>query len=189
MTYISKPSTAWVRPTKTKIAMLLSLSAAALAIPFLAPQTIKANDDGRDNADHGGNPDSLVGTWLVQVSLDPASLPPGSTLHFTRLETYGPGGVLIESNNGPGAGGPAGQGNWVPTGHHQFASTELRLGFDTANAFTGTSKIRSILTVNRGGDEFNAKIQTDIILPNGITLPFHPAGTSHGIRVPIEPLN
>ena len=107
----------------------------------------------------------------------------------TRLTTCGPGGVLAESNIGTGTGGPPGQGNWVQIGRHQFAATELCLGFDAANTFTGTTKIRSSLTVNKGGDEFTAAVQTDTILPNGITLPFHPAGTAHGVRVPIEPLN
>jgi len=173
--------------TKTKGFILASLIAGAMALPFFIPaQKVQA-----DNGDFGrwGNPDALVGTWLVQVSLDPASLPPGSTLNFTRLDTYGPGGVVVASNNGPGAGGPPGQGNWVATGRHQFASTELRLGFDTAHIYTGISKIRSSLTVSRGGDEFTAAIQTDIILPNGTILPFHPGGTSHGTRVAIEPLN
>jgi hypothetical protein len=173
--------------TKTKGLILASLIAGAMALPFLMPVQ-KAQADNKDS-ERSGNSDALVGTWLVQVSLDPASLPPGSTLNFTRLDTYCPGGVLLESNNGPGAGGPAGQGNWVAIGRHQFAATELRLGFDAANIFTGISKIRSSLIVNRGGDEFTATVQTDIILPNGITLPFHPAGTSHGTRVAIEPLN
>ena len=81
------------------------------------------------------------------MTLDPASfptpLPPGTVLNFTRLETYDAGGGVVASNNGPGAGGPPGQGNWEPTGHHKFAATELRLGFDPAHSFTGTSKIRS----------------------------------------------
>ncbi len=173
--------------SKTKGFLLASLIAGAMALPLFMPaQKTQAEND---HSERGGNPDVLVGTWLVQVNLDPASLPPGSTLNFTRLDTYAAGGVLVASNNGPGAGGPPGQGNWVTTGRHQFAATELRLGFDAANTFTGISKIRSRLTVNQGGDEFNATVQTDIILPNGITLPFHPAGISHGTRVAIEPLN
>jgi hypothetical protein len=187
MTNSLKQSSRPILPTKTKIAILASIIAAAIALPFLGPQTVKASNDRHEDSDQRDNADGLVGTWLVQVSLDPSSVPPGSTLNFTRLESYSPGGVVIASNNGPGSGGPAGQGNWARSGHHQFASTELRLGFNAANAFTGLNKIRSSLTVD--GDEFTATIQTDIFLPDGTALPFHPVGTSHGTRVPIEGLN
>lgn len=187
MTDISNPSSGRKRLTISKSVILGSLVAAAMALPFFVPAH-KAQAEN-DYTERSENSDALVGTWLVQVSLDPASVPPGATLNFTSLATYGPGGVLLESNNGPGAGGPPGQGNWVQTGRHRFAATELRLGFDAAHTFTGTSKIRSSLTVNKAGDEFTATVQTDIILPNGVILPFHPVGTSHGTRVAIEPLN
>ncbi|MDB6040142.1 MAG: hypothetical protein JWM99_3983 [Verrucomicrobiales bacterium] len=180
--------------TKTKGVILASLVLGAAALSFLgAVQTVKANDDHRGDSDQGAGSDALQGTWIVQVSLDPATfpspLPPGVMLKFTRLETYDVGGGVVASNNGPGAGGPAGQGNWTAVGHHQFAATELRLGFTAANVFTGISKIRSRLALNKNGDEFDAIIQTDIYLPDGTLLPLHPAGTSHGVRVPIEPLN
>lgn len=187
MTNMLKQTTGLPRITKTKGLILASLIAGAMALPLFIPAQ-KARADN-NHFDRSGDPDALVGTWLVQVSLDPASLPPGSTLNFTRLDTYAPGGVLVASNNGPGAGGPPGQGNWIATRRHQFAATELRLGFDAANTYTGISKIRSSLTVGQGGDEFTATIQTDIILPNGVILPIHPSGTSHGTRVAIEPLN
>ena len=179
---------------KAKGVIVASLVLGAMALPFLGSvQTVKANNDHSEDSDPGRNPDALQGTWIVQVSLDPATfpspLPPGAMLKFTRLETYDAGGGFVESNNGPGAGGPAGQGNWASVGHHQFAATELRLGFTPANAFTGISKIRSHLTVSKNGDAFDASVQTDIFLPDGTLLPFHPAGTAHGVRVPIEPLN
>ena len=43
--------------------------------------------------------------------------------------------------------------------------------------------------VQVSGDEFTVSSQVDIILPNGTVLPFHPAATSHGTRMTIEPLN
>src|SRR4029077_18914227 len=141
-----------------------------------------------EDSDRGGNPEALLGTWIVQVSLDPTSVPPGTLLNFTELDTYDAGGGFVESNNGPGAGGPAGQGNWVRTCDRQFALTQLRLGFDADKNFTDTSKIRGALTLNKRGDEFTISSQVDIILPNGTILPFHPIATSHGTRVAIEPL-
>ena len=172
------------RLNKTKGFMLASLIAGAMAFPFILPvQTLRADND------HRGNSDALLGTWMVQVSIDPTSVPPGSLLNFTEVDTYDAGGGFVESNNGPGAGGPAGQGNWVRTGERQFALTQLRLGFDAGNNFTGINKIRAVLTLNRRGDEFTVSSQVDIILPNGTVLPFHPVGISHGTRVAIEPLN
>ena len=170
--------------TKVKSVILASLLLGAIALPFIMPvQTLHADNDRL------GNPDALLGTWIVQVSIDPATVPPGSLLNFTELDTYDAGGGFVESNSGPGAGGPAGQGNWVRTGDRQFALTQLRLGFDADNNYTGINKIRGSLTLNKRGDEFTVSSQVDIILPNGTVLPIHPAGISHGTRVAIEPLN
>jgi hypothetical protein len=171
---------------KTKGVVLTALIAGAMALPFLIPAH-KAQADNEDSG-RGGNTDALLGTWLVQVSLDPNTVPPGTPLNFTEVDTYGSGGGFVESNSGPGAGGPPGQGNWVRTGHHQFALTQLRLGFDAANHYTGIDKIRASLTLNKNGDEFTANSQVDIFLPDGTLLPIHPTAIGHGTRVPIEPL-
>lgn len=176
--------------TKAKGVILASLLLGAMALPFLTPvQTVHADNGRRDDSGRGGNPEALLGTWIAQVSIDPTTVPPGSLLSFTALQTYDAGGGFVVSNSGPAAGGPAGQGNWVATGQHQFALTQLRLGFDADNNFTGINKVRSILTLNKRGDEFTEISQVDIILPNGTVLPFHPVATSHGTRVAIEPLN
>jgi hypothetical protein len=170
--------------TKVKGAILASLLLGGGGLLLLVPQRAQANNEDQDASDH-----ALLGTWSVHVSLDPATVPPGAVTEFTRIETYDAGGGIVASNNGPGAGVPPSQGNWSRVGHHEFAATELRLSFNAAQVFTGTTKIRSHLTLDKSGNEFTAQIQTDIFLPNGILVPAHPAGTSHGVRVPIEPLN
>ena len=175
------------RLTKTKGVMLVSLIAGAMVVPLIMPAQ-KAHADDKDFG-RGENNGALLGTWLVQVSLDPTTVPPGATLNFAEVDTYGAGGGYVASNSGPGAGGPPAQGNWVRTGHGQFSLTALRLGFDTSHTYTGINKIRAVLTLNETGDEFTAASQVDIILPNGAMLPFHPAATAHGTRVAIEPLN
>ena len=188
-----KQSTGWMCLTKVRSAILASLIVGAMALPFFLMPVQKAqanNDNDHNNSDQGANPRALPGTWIVQVSLDPNTVPPGTPLNFMQLVTYGAGGGYVESNNGPAAGQPPGQGNWVRTGQRQYASTELRLGFNTAHIFTGIIKIRSVLTLSESGDEFTTSIQTDIFPPYATTpLPLHPAGTSHGTRVAIEPLN
>jgi hypothetical protein len=187
MTNMLNQPTRLPRVTKTKGFILASLIVGAMALPFLMPVQKAQADNG--NSGRGGNSDALLGTWIVQVSIDPTTVPPGSLLNFTELDTYDAGGGFVESNSGPGAGGPAGQGNWVRTGDRQFALTQLRLGFDAANNFTTINKIRAILTLNKRGDEFTVSSQVDIILPNGTVLPFHPGATGHGTWVAIEPLN
>jgi hypothetical protein len=183
-------STAPTRATRTKTAMLASVIIGAMVLPFVAPvQTVKANNDRQEGSEGVGNPEALAGTWVVQEALNPQTVPPGTLLSFTRLETYSAGGGYVATNNGPGAGGPPSQGNWVAVGHGEFATTELRLGFDAANVFTGITKIRSQLTINEAGNEFTGSVQVDIFLPNGVLLPSHPAGTFHGTRLPIEPLH
>lgn len=187
MTNMLNQSIGRLRLTKTKSAILAASLLGAMALPFLMPVQ-KAQADNGDSG-RGGNPDALLGTWIVQVSVDPTTVPPGAVLNFTELDTFGAGGGFVASNNGPGAGDPPGQGNWVRTGDRQFALTQLRLGFDANNNFTEINKIRSSLTLNRRGDEFTVSSQVDIILPNGTVLPFHPGATAHGTRVAIEPLN
>jgi len=187
MIKIYNQSTRLPNLTKTKGLILASVLAGAMALPLFMPAP-KAQAE-KDDSDRCGNSEPLLGTWIVQVSLDPATVPPGALLNFTGLATYGAGGGFVASNSGPAAGGPPGQGNWVRTGRHQFATTQLRLGFDSNNNFTEINKIRSVLTLNKKGDQFTAIDQVDIILANGTVLPFHPAAIEHGTRVAVEPLN
>jgi len=91
----------------------------------------------------------------------------------------------LESNNGPELEvRPAREIGlqWVAI---SFASTNCALASIRPTTSPGPAKFEATSGVTESGDEFTANIQTDILLPNGTLLPFHPAGTSHGIRVPI----
>jgi len=171
------------RLTKTKSLILASLIAGALALPFLmsAPRAHAQNEQ----REHSPNP---LGSWIVQVALDPNTVLPSTPLNFMALVTFAFGGGYVQSNTGPGAGGPPGQGNWVRTEDSKIAGTQLRFGFDAAHHFTGINKIRETFAFNEQGDALTGSVQVDIFLPDGTLLPNHPAGTYHGTRVPIEPL-
>jgi hypothetical protein len=177
-------STMLPRLTKTKGFILASLIAAALALPFLlsAPRAQAQNE----HREHSRDP---LGSWIVQVALDPSTVPPGTPLNFMALYTFSADGGYVQSNTGPGAGGPPGYGNWVRERDDKVAGTELRFGFDAAHNFTGVNKIRESFTFNEQGDELTGRVQVDIFLPNGTLLPVHPAGTYIGTRVTIEPVN
>ena len=66
-------STKSPRLAKTKGVIIASLIATVMAVPLFIPAQ-KARADGKD---FGGveNSEALLGTWLVQVSLDPTTLP------------------------------------------------------------------------------------------------------------------
>jgi hypothetical protein len=169
--------------TKCKRVLFASLIGGALALPFLMPpQRVQAQNDQREHSE------GLLGSWNVQITLDPNTVPPGTPPTFMAVYTFSAGGGYIQSNTGPGAGGPAGQGNWVRTGDHKVAATQLRLGFDAANHFTSVNKIRESFTLDEVTDELTVTDQVDVYLPDGTLLPFHPAATGHGTRIAIEPL-
>jgi hypothetical protein len=188
MTNMIDPSAGQSRRDKTKGFLLASLIVGAVALPFLMPAQIAQADN--EHSERGRMSDALLGTWVVQVSIDPNSVPPGTPVNFTTLLTYGAGGGYVESNNGPNSGGPGSHGNWVGTDHHRFAATQARLEFDTAHKFTGSNRVRSSLMLNQQGDELSGTFQVDLFLPDGTPLPFHPVGTYHdGYRMPVQPLN
>jgi hypothetical protein len=179
--------TQWLNLTKTKKFVITSVLAAAVAVPLLIPV------HGDDDSDRSANSELILGTWILQVSLDPASVPPGSVLNFTVVPTFSAGGGLVqgETGNGPGGRGDSleAHGNWVKTGPRQYAATSRAPDFDDAHQFTGERKVKDTFIVNKRGDELVGAFKLDLSLADGTILPFHPAGTYTGVRMPIEPLN
>jgi hypothetical protein len=170
-------------PTKVKGFVVASIVVGALALPLLmSSQQAQAQNEHRE---HARDP---LGAWIVQVALDPTTVPPGTPLNFMGLYTFSAGGGYMQSNTGPGAGGPPVYGNWMHTGHDHISATGLRFGFDAGHHFTGINKIRENFTFNEQGDELTGSVQVDIFLPDGTLLPIHPAGTYQGTRVAIEAL-
>ena len=190
MTNMLNQSTRLPRLTKIKGLLLASLIAGAMVVPFIIPAQ-KAHAQNNDSDQ--GNSEPLLGTWLLQVTLDPNSVSPGTTLVFTVVPTFGAGGGIVagETGNGPGGvgGAPEAHGNWVKTGDHRYAATTRAPDYDDAHHFTGERKVKDIFMVNRRGDELTGSFKLDLIQADGTVLPFHPAGTYHGVRMPIEPLN
>jgi hypothetical protein len=86
-------------------------------------------------------------------------------------------------------GGVEAHGNWVKTGQHRYAATTRAPDYDDAHHFTGERKVKDIFIVNKRGDELIGSFRLDLSVADGTILPFHPAGTYHGVRMPIEPLN
>jgi hypothetical protein len=177
-------STGWGGLTQRKGALFALLLGGALGLPFLMPvQRAQGQNEQREHSE------GLLGSWNVLITLDPNTVPPGTPLTFQALYTFSAGGGYIQCNAGPGAGGPAGQGNWVRTGYGKVTATQLRLAFDAANHFTSVNKIRESFTLDERTDELTFSDQVDVYLPDGTLLPFHPTATGHGTRIAIEPLH
>ncbi len=123
----------------------------------------------------------------------PCFIPLAPNPNFTIVSTFGAGGGLVVGNMGNGASGlcgdPDGHGNWVRTGVRHYATTFSASAFDDAHHYAMETKVRESLTLNKRGDELTGISLVDLILPDGTVLPFHPAGTYIGHRMPIEPLN
>jgi len=161
--------------TRIQGLLLASLLAGALVAPFILPaQKAHAQNDDSDQ----GNSEPLLGTWLLQVSLDPNTVPPGSVLDFTVVPTFDAGGGYVQGETGTGPGGvggaPEAHGNWVKIGDHRYAATSRAPDYDDAHHFTGERKVKNILTVNRRGEELTGTFQLDLSLADGTVLPFHP---------------
>lgn len=91
--------------------VLASVLVGALALPlFMSGQRVQAQNENRE---HSGD---LLGSWIVQFTLDPNSVPPGTPLNFMGLYTFSAGGGYVQSNTGPGSGGPPVYGNWYALG-------------------------------------------------------------------------
>jgi hypothetical protein len=179
------------RLAKSKTTIFAVLIAGAIALPVLMSAP-KARADGGDSG-RGENAEALLGTWLLEVSIDPASVPPGSVLNFTVVPTFGAGGGYTQGETGVGPGGvggaPEAHGNWVKTGYHRYASTSRAPNYDLTQHFTGERKVKNTFAVNNRGDELIGNFLLDLSLADGTILPFHPAGTYRGVRMPIEPLH
>jgi hypothetical protein len=91
-------STKLPRLTKTKGFILAAIIVGVLALPFLisAPQAQAQNE----HCEHSQDP---FGSWVVDGTLDPLTVPPGTPLNFMALFTFSEGGGFVQSNTGPGA--------------------------------------------------------------------------------------
>jgi hypothetical protein len=75
------------------------------------------------------------------------------------------------------------------TGHNRYAATTRAPDYDVAHHFTGEKKVKDAFVVNQSSDELTGSFLLDLSLADGTILPFHPAGTYQGVRMPIEPIN
>jgi len=171
MLTILSQSVRLLRLRKAKLLSLFACSALLLTGIFL-------------HADSDGNQSdrSLVGTWLKANG--EGGLAP-------LLTTYMSDGNLTSSRPVTVPTGPtsvelisAGQGQWIRTGHHEFASTRFFIRSGPTVEFTGLVKLTEVLTLNRAGDQLTA-VGTLFIYDadNNLLFPPGPGPTTVATRV------
>ena len=155
-------STALPPLNKTKSLSILAVSALVLTATFL-------------RADSGSNQleqNTLAGTWIC---VDPGIGTVNSYMSDGRV--IDAGAINILTGNGPGGtselASPA-HGEWIRTGHHEFAATLFSVLSSPDVGFTHLVKLTNILKLNDTSDELTLTAATiSVFLPDG-TLQFGP---------------
>jgi hypothetical protein len=121
---------------------------------------------------------SIVGSWLVHITLSPGTSGPDQVLIL-----YGPGGVVAANGNSDTAGGI---GSWAPTGENQSRATFLLFVFAGGHSI-GTLKVRTEATLSEDGEHITGRAVLDFTPFGGTPVP---AGTTTftGTRIKVEPL-
>jgi hypothetical protein len=159
---------------------LQTVSGAALAFSLVALSANASADDADNATQHRGH-GVLEGTWMSVVSSGP-----GSTTPFLSMATYIPTGQIFEENNTPQIRS-VGQGEWVRTGRGKFERTMLLINFQPLTntggmrTYTGVTRVHSDITLEPGGDSYNAVNRFDVYNPSG-QLVTSGQNTSHANR-------
>jgi hypothetical protein len=146
--------------------------AGAGAIAALDPTPARAESQPRR---------SIVGSWLVHITLGPGTSGPDQVLIL-----YGPGGVVTGTGNSDPAGGSEFIGSWAPTGENQSRATFLLFVFAGGHSI-GTLKVRTEATLSEDGEHITGRAVLDFTPFGGTPVP---AGTTTftGTRIKVEPL-
>jgi hypothetical protein len=133
----------------------------------------------------------LEGSWINII------MPAGPAPAFRTLSTYDPNGTVLASalpySPAPPPLGVArvhvstSHGEWYRTGDRTFAATFIALLADDGGAFVATQKVSTSITLDEGGNSFNAEFQSTYSGPDGSQLVAF-GGTVQASRIQVEPL-
>jgi hypothetical protein len=134
-----------------------------------------------------GSSQLLTGSWLTQVTPDPASgIPP-----FRQLITFHADGTLVEIDDGaPGPPFPltAGHGVWRRTKSGSFTYTYVNLIYDPSTfASNGEIKVRGSLLLDRNTSHVTGQNEATAYDPGGKVI-FTGTAPLTGTRIVNEPL-
>ena len=162
MNSILNASTRLPRLNKTKLLLILAITGAVIAATFLRA------DSSRNQPEHN----TLAGTW---ITTDPGSA--GLNSYMSDGRVIDTGAINILTGNGPGGtselASPA-VGEWIRTGHHEFAATLFSVLSSPDVGFTHLVKLTNTLKLNETGDELTLTGATvTVFFPDG-TVQFGP---------------
>lgn len=128
---------------------------------------------------------AIAGKW--EVVANPINPPPGFPTEFRALHTFTEDGRFIETsaNNPVGAGGA--RGEWRYEGGRKYSVTFLFYVFDPTGKHAVTIRVRTLLTLNRKGDEWSGPFRFDLMTPDGHLLQTG-EGSHRAKRVEILPM-
>lgn len=165
-----------IHPTTLLAAVLLALASLVAPAPAMeASQNPHPGQPGRDAH-------KLEGTWRVQITIVSCQTGVPVAAPFPAMATFGREGTMITSDGGlsPTARG-AGHGVWRFLSPGAFeAQTEAFLF--TNGVRTGTQRLRQDLQLGVDGDEFTARVSSEILNADG-NLVFSGCATSVGRRM------
>ena len=160
------------RLTKTKLLLMLAITAVVISATFL-------------RADPGGNQseNGLAGTW---ISLEFGGVNIVSFMSDGRMTYTAP--INIATGNGPGGidelAAPA-PGEWIRTGNREFTSTAFSVLSSPPVGSAHLVKLIGNYSLNKTSDELTLTSGTiSVYLPDGtLQFPPFPGGTEHFKRV------
>ena len=131
---------------------------------------------------------SLVGVWLTRVrprNCETGEVLPAPVLQGFGLFTFHEGGTASEYGIGPGqtpATRSPGHGVWRRTrGWQEHEYKFLFTRHDANGAFVGSSKVTSVLVLDRGGDTWTSNSQVEVFDADGNRI-LAPCVTATGTR-------
>lgn len=160
---------------------------------------LRGEDNGRHDDKNERRLVGVVGSWDITITGTP----------FRILRTYDKGGGVVDAYSFPPLVGIAGQdaciptseplinsgghGEWIRTGHRQFAVTVQYYQLDPslnkqAQTLNSIGKVREIIEIGKEFDTYTSTFETEITDPNGSLLCTN-SGTTEAKRIKIEPLD
>ena len=159
------------RVSKMLLSTLALFGIVGAAVAVIAAQSVSDNNNG-------GGGQRLEGVFLVNVTFD-AGGPPPSML----IRQFTPNGGVV----GPQASllGGIVCGEWVRTGDHQFAFTNVSFNYAPSGPVSGTLKAVGSLRLNNEGNEFTGRFRVQSFDLTGNLLTSFTA-SAHGKRIQVE---
>ena len=146
-------STRRIGRTKTKFLSILAVTALVLTATFLRA------DPGANQSEQN----TLAGTWVSapqpgNLSALVSYMADGRAIFSRPITVAPPSGVELVST---------GHGEWIRTGHNEFASTVLFIRSGPSVEFTGFVKLTSTIKLNHNSDQLTTTSTTYIFGADG----------------------